>query len=83
MLQETKCPRNQAQKIIQRNWRQAEVVTTNAQGYSGGIALAWNHEAIQMDTYWTTRKMITTKFHYQGTDIQGFIVSVYGPNTPQ
>ena len=62
MLQETKCPGQQAQTIIQHNWRQAEVVTIDAQGYSGGIALAWNQEAIQMNTYWTTRKMITTQF---------------------
>ena len=40
MLQETKCPGHQAQTIIQRNWRQAKVVTTDAQGYSRGIALA-------------------------------------------
>ena len=55
----------------------------DAQGYSGGIALSWNQESIQMDTYWTTKKTITTKFHYRGTDIQGFITSVYGPNIPQ
>ena len=36
-----------------------------------------------MDTYWTTKKTITTKFHYKGTDIQGFITSIYGPNIPQ
>ena len=83
MLQETKCPRRQTQKIIQQNWRQAKVVTTDAQGYFGGIALAWNQESIQMDTYWTTRKTITTKFHYRRTNIQGFITSVYSPNAPQ
>lgn len=40
MLQETKCPGQQAQTIIQCNWRQAEVVTIDAQGYLEGIALA-------------------------------------------
>ena len=59
------------------------MVTIDAQGYSGGIALAWNQEAIQMDTYWTTRRTITTQFHYRGTDIQGFITLVYGPNAPE
>ena len=83
MLQETKSPRHQAQKIIQRNWRRAEVITIDAQGYLGGMALAWNQEAIQMDTYWTTRRTMTTKFHYRGTNIQGFITSIYGPIIPQ
>jgi hypothetical protein len=36
-----------------------------------------------MNTYWTTRKMITTQFQYRGTYIQGFITSVYDPNVPQ
>ena len=82
MLQETKCLGQQAQTIIQRHWRQVEVVTIDAQGYSGGIALAWIPESIQMNTYWTTRKMITTQFHYRGMNIQGFITLVYDPNAP-
>jgi hypothetical protein len=36
-----------------------------------------------METYRTTKRTITTKFHYRGTNITGFITSVYGPNIPQ
>ena len=83
MLQETKSLGHQAKKIVQRNWRSVEVIEIDAQGYSRGMALAWNRETIQMETYWTTKRTTTENFHYRWTNIKGFITSVYGPNIPK
>ena len=60
-----------------------DVIETDDQGYSGGMALAQNQTSIQLETYWTTKRTITTKFHYIGTITIGFITSVYGLNIPQ
>ena len=72
-----------AKQIIQKRWRVLDAIATDAQGYSGGMALAWNQTSIQLETYWTTKITITTKFYYIGTDTTGFITSVYGPNILQ
>lgn len=60
-----------------------DAIATDAQDYSGEMALAWNQTSIQLETYWTTKRTITTKFHYIGTDTTRFITSVYGPNISQ
>ena len=83
MLEETKSMETIAKQIIQKTWGTLEEIATDSQGYSGGMALACNQDSIQMETYWTTKRTITKNFHYIGTNIIGFITSVYGPNIPQ
>ena len=60
-----------------------DAITIDTQGYSRGMEMAWNQTAIQMDSYWTTKRTITTKFHYIATEIIGLVTLVYGPHTLQ
>ena len=68
MLQETKSIELLARKTIQKCWRPLDAIAIDAQGYSCGMVLAWNQTTIQLETYWKTKRDITTKFHYIGTE---------------
>ena len=83
MLQETKSTKLKAKQIIQKSLRVLDAIETYAQGYSGGMELSRNQNSIQLETYWTTKRTIKTKFHYIRTNTIGFITSVYGPNILQ
>lgn len=83
LLQETKCTKAMAKKTIKKCWRTLNAIAIDAQGFSSGIERAWNQTTVQIDTYWTTRRTITTKFHYIGTEIIGIVTLVYGLHTLQ
>ena len=51
MLQETKSTETHVKQIIQKSRQTSEAIATDAQGYSGGMVLAWNQDSIQMETH--------------------------------
>jgi exonuclease III len=83
MLQETKCTTEDINRLLPYLWKQGEVVSIDAMGTAGGLALLWNTNSTLMDTFYTTRWSITAAYRLIGSDKPGHLTTVYGPATPR
>jgi exonuclease III len=81
MLQETKCSEATTTSLLQHCWRNLEVIALDAQGFSGGLSLARNRDTISLQDFSATRHTLTAFFHITGTNITGYVTTVYGPQT--
>jgi exonuclease III len=78
LIQETKCKDEIATSLLQKSWNSLEIIATDAQGFSRGMAIAWNRNEVEMTQFWTTKGTITGHFTYIGTSTIGFVTNVYG-----
>jgi exonuclease III len=83
MLQETKCVGAEAETIFQRIWRGCDFVLTDSTGASGGLAILWNPCNITLSRSFSTIGTITAHFEVMGSNQEGAITNVYGPQSQQ
>jgi exonuclease III len=83
MLQETKCAGTEAETIFQRIWRGCDFIQTDSSGASGGLAILWNPSNTTLSRPFSTIGTITTHFEVTGSNQEGTITNVYGPQSQQ
>lgn len=78
-MQETKCNSNALGSILSKAWLGCQSVAVDAAGASGGLAIAWNLQAIMLSNFHASRNFIQAMFHIIGTNIHGHMTNVYFP----
>lgn len=78
-LQETKCNSITLGNILSRAWLGCHLVTVDASGASGGLAIAWNMQAITLLDIHASHHIIQATFHIIGTSIHRHLTNVYFP----
>jgi hypothetical protein len=73
----------EAETIFQRIWRGCDFVLTDSTGASGGLAILWNPGNITLSRSFSTIGTITTHFEVTGSNQEGAITNVYGPQSQQ
>jgi exonuclease III len=81
ILQKTKCAGAEAETIFQRIWRGCDSMITDSKGASGGMAILWNPSNITLRKSFSTIGTITTHFEITGSNQEGAITNVYGPQS--
>jgi exonuclease III len=54
LLQETKCAGEEASQILQKCWKQANLVEVDAKGAAGGLVVLWNPATVLMEGFFTS-----------------------------
>jgi exonuclease III len=83
MLQETKCTSEEINRLLPYYWKQGGVVSIDATGTVGGLALLWNTNTVLLNNFCTTRWAITADYRLIGSDQPGHLTTVYGLATPR
>eukprot|EP00253_Pinus_taeda_P031004 PITA_31004 len=78
-LQETKCNSNTLGNILSRAWLGSCSVAVDASGASGGLAIAWNLQAIMLSDLHASHHIIQATFHILGTNVHDNLTNVYFP----
>eukprot|EP00253_Pinus_taeda_P023643 PITA_23643 len=78
-MQEMKCNSNTLGNILSRAWPGCHSVAVDASGASGGLAIAWNTQAITLSEFHASHHIIQATFHIIGTNIHGHLTNVYFP----
>lgn len=82
LMQETKCTSTSIHSLMPKIWKGSQVMAIDANGTSGGIAITWNPNLLNLDNFTSTPHSLSTSFHILGTDLSGFVMNVYGPQSP-
>jgi exonuclease III len=83
MLQETKCAGMEAEHIFQRIWKDCSYFYMDAVGASGGLAIIWNPSHIVLGGPFSTAGTLTAHYEVIGSNQEGTITNVYGPQSQQ
>eukprot|EP00253_Pinus_taeda_P035953 PITA_35953 len=78
-LQETKCNSSTLDSILSKAWPGCRAAAVDASGASGGLAIAWNTQAIAISNLHASHHFIQVTFHILGTNIHGNLSNVYFP----
>lgn len=78
-LQETKCNNSTLGSILSKAWPGCQSVAVDASGASGGLAIAWNTQALTLSDFDASHQFIQATFHIIGTNIHGHLTNVYFP----
>jgi len=78
-LQETKCNSSTLGNILSKAWPGCRSVAVDALGASGGLAIAWNTQAVTLTDFHASQHLIQAAFHILGTNIHGNLSNVYFP----
>ena len=78
-MQETKCNSSALGNILSKAWPGCQSVAVDASGASGGLAIAWNPQAISLSDFHASHHLIQATFHILGTNIHGHLTNVYFP----
>eukprot|EP00253_Pinus_taeda_P002079 PITA_02079 len=78
-LQETKCNSSTLDNILSKAWPGCQAAAVDASGASGGLAIAWNTQAIAISDLHASHHFIQATFHILGTNIHGNLSNVYFP----
>jgi len=78
-LQETKCSATILERVAAKAWPGGLVTIVDAQGASGGLAILWDAQAIQLNNIQADESFIQATFHLSGTNTHGMITNVYFP----
>ena len=76
-LQETKCNNSTLGNILSKAWLGCQSVAVDASGASGGLAIAWNTQALTLSDSHASHHLIQAAFHILGTNIHGNLSNVY------
>ena len=76
-LQETKCNSDTLGNILSRAWIGSSSVVVDASRASGGLAIAWNLQAIALLDIHASHHIIQETFHILGTNIHRHLTDVY------
>jgi exonuclease III len=83
MLQETKCAGMEAEIIFQRIWKGCNYIHTDSAGASGGLAILWNPNHTILSGPFSTAGTLSAHFEVIGSNQEGTITNVYGPQGQQ
>lgn len=78
-LQEMKCNSSTLGSILSRAWPGCQSVAVDASGASGGLAIAWNMQALTLSNFHASHHIIQATFHIIGTNIHGHLINFYFP----
>eukprot|EP00253_Pinus_taeda_P010687 PITA_10687 len=78
-MQETKCNSNTIDTILAKAWPGSQLVAMDASGASGGLAIAWDTQAISLLDFHANHNLIQATFHIIRTNIHGHLTNVYFP----
>jgi len=78
-MQETKCNGNTLGTILSKAWPGSHSVVVDALGASGGLAIAWDTQAISLTSIHATYNLIQATFHIIETNSHGHLTNVYFP----
>ena len=78
-IQETKCNSNTLGSILSKSWPGSHSIAVDASGASGGLAIAWDPQAISITDAHAAHNLIQATFHIIGTNIRGHLTNVYFP----
>jgi len=79
ILQETKCSEINLQNFIQKSWKKARAIATDAKGNSGGLAIIWDPNILHMEGFFSSMHTLSGWYRVIGTNQMGVITNVYGP----
>eukprot|EP00253_Pinus_taeda_P036000 PITA_36000 len=82
-LQETKCNGTSLTRFLAKAWPGCKSVAVDASGASGGLAIAWNSQAISLENFHASHFFIQATFHIIGTNVHGNLSNVYFPQDPR
>jgi exonuclease III len=83
MLQEMKCAGMEAETIFQRIWKGCNYIQTDSSGASGGLAILWNPNHTILSGPFSTIGTLSAHFEIIGSNQEGTITNVYGPQGQQ
>jgi len=83
LLQETKCTSEDFDRLLPYCWKQGGVVSIDATGTAGGLAILWNTNAVLLENFRTTRWSITEDYRLIDSNKPEHLTSVNGPATPR
>eukprot|EP00253_Pinus_taeda_P029510 PITA_29510 len=78
-LQETKCNNSTLGTILSKAWPGCQSVAVDATGAFGGLAIAWNSQALTLSDFHASHNLIQAAFHIIDTNIHGILSNVYFP----
>eukprot|EP00253_Pinus_taeda_P023098 PITA_23098 len=78
-LQETKCNSSTLGSILSKAWPGCQSVVVDASRALGGLAIAWNTQALTLSDFHASHHFIQATFHILGTNIHGHLSNVYFP----
>eukprot|EP00253_Pinus_taeda_P011971 PITA_11971 len=82
-VQETKGNNVVLEKILKKVWTGCRLVSVDASGTSGGLAILWNPQILSLQDFHASHFFIQTTFHLIGTNIHGLLTNVYFPQDLQ
>ena len=80
-LQETKCSSESMDKISSRIWKGCQVMALDATGQSGGIAILWTPQVIDLSNWRANKFSLIADFQHLITGVKGTLVNTYGPSS--
>eukprot|EP00253_Pinus_taeda_P029073 PITA_29073 len=81
-FQETKCNNTSLGRFLAKAWPGCRSVAVDASGASGGLAIAWNSQAVSLSDFHASHYLIQATFHIIGTNVHGNLSNVYFPQDP-
>ena len=78
-MQETKCNSTTLGQTLSKAWQVSQAVVVDALGALGGLAIAWNTQALTLFDFHASHHLIQATFHILGTNIHGNLSNVYCP----
>lgn len=83
MLEETKSSGQLLKERMTKAWKGCEVMTIDAIGAAGGLAMVWHPAKVTLDQFITTPFSISAQFSLIDSGMQGVISNIYGPANPR
>ena len=68
--------------MISKLWRNCQSIVIDARGASRGIPIAWDPSLIDLNILSYTRNSLSSSLNILGTKCHGFLLNIYGPQTP-
>ena len=73
----------EAENIFQRIWKDCNYFHTDVAGASGGLAILWNPSHTILNEPFSTTGTLSSHFEVIGSNQEGTITNVYGPQGQQ
>ena len=65
--------------ILSKAWPCSRSIAVDASSSSGGLAISWDTQSLQVNDFHATHNLIQASFHPIGTNIHGHLSNVYFP----
>ena len=79
-IQEMKCSSEGMDKISSKIWKGSLVMALDASGQSGGVAVLWNPQVVELSNWRANKFSLIVDFCHLVTGMKGTLVNTYGPS---